>query len=393
MTTTDRESPLDSPQPPAHPDPVGGGTGGNGSEPRRLSDRLSRLWADPGSRRVCIGWAALVASLVVYFFIAGIPWSQNWVFIYITAGLIVSSLGTGVRWKRLLADWLPLFLVLTGYGYLRSYASHTLWGPLVKPQVWFDTHVFGGLAPTVQLQRWLYSPGLHFWDYLCWCCYMTHFFASFIVAGVLWKTNYPNFKRYVPLFVALTFAGYVTYVLYPAMPPWLASQTGISPCDPHRPRGTRPPPLPHRGVDLHRREQIRQQRGGDAVTARRLSDVDLPLLLEKPRRAPASSLRRTRSSWPSPWCTPASTSSSTSCSAGSTPRRSSISARSSWTGGKCGSSRSAWRYPRRPETGGTAGGGSAGGGTGCGDQTSVTAMPFQKATLSVISLAASFGVG
>jgi membrane-associated phospholipid phosphatase len=81
-----------------------------------------------------------------------------------------------------------------------------------------------GVDPTVQLQRWLYRPGLHFWDYLVWACYMTHFFASFIIAGVLWKTNYPKFRRYVPLFVGLTFIGYVTYVLYPAMPPWMASE-------------------------------------------------------------------------------------------------------------------------------------------------------------------------
>ena len=37
--------------------------------------------------------------------------------------------------------------------------------------------------------------GSHFWDYLVWACYMTHFFASFIIAGVLWKTNYPKFRR------------------------------------------------------------------------------------------------------------------------------------------------------------------------------------------------------
>lgn len=190
---------------------------------------VQQRWAEPGGRKVLIGWAILVASLIVYFFVAGIPWSQNWVFLYITAGLVISSLGTGVRWKRLLKDWLPLFLVLTVYGYLRDYASHTLWGPFVRPQVWFDSHVFGGVAPTVQLQRWLYSPSLHVWDYLVWCCYMTHFFVSFIIAGVLWKTNYDKFRRFVPLFVGLTFLGYITYVLYPAMPPWLAAQTGHLP--------------------------------------------------------------------------------------------------------------------------------------------------------------------
>ncbi len=179
-------------------------------------------WTDRRQRRVLIGWGILAASLVGYFFVAGIPWSLDWVFFYILAGIIISSLGSGVRWKRLVVDWVPLFAVLWFYGLLRGYAAHTLWGPFIRPQVWFDTHVFGGTAMTVRLQHWLYTPGLHFWDYLVWCCYMSHFFVSFIIAGVLWKTNYPKFRRFVPLFVGLTFLGYTTYVLYPAMPPWMA---------------------------------------------------------------------------------------------------------------------------------------------------------------------------
>jgi hypothetical protein len=188
----------------------------------RPPGRLFDHWSDRGRRRVLVGWSVLVASLVIYYFVAGIPWSLDWVFVYVTGGIVISSLGSGVRWKRLVIEWLPLFLVLYVYGFLRDYANHPLWGPFVKPQAWFDAHVFGGLSPTVQLQRWLYSPGLHFWDYLVWGCYMSHFFASFIIAGVLWKTNYPKFRRFVPLFVGLTFLGYGTYVLYPAMPPWMA---------------------------------------------------------------------------------------------------------------------------------------------------------------------------
>jgi hypothetical protein len=218
-------------------EPLSGSSSGHGSSGSWFASR----WSNPSSRRVMIGWAVLVASLVVYYFVAGIPWSTNSVLIYVMAGLVVSSLGSGVRWKRLLMDWLPLVVVLFGYGILRGYASHTLWGPVstlgslsqqafYAPQIWFDTHVIGlGVDPTVQLQRWLYRPGLHVWDYLAWACYMTHFFASFIIAGVLWKTNYPKFRRYVPLFVGLTFIGYITYVLYPAMPPWMASEFGHIP--------------------------------------------------------------------------------------------------------------------------------------------------------------------
>jgi hypothetical protein len=237
MTTTEDEDRIAVATPASSPAPIDEGIDGV-IEP--LSDPSSgrggqgswfaARWADSGSRRVIIGWAVLIASLVVYYFVAGIPWSTNSVLLYVMAGLVVSSLGSGVKWKQLVKDWLPFFLVLTVYGLLRSYASHTLWGPFVRPQVWIDTHIFGlGVDPTVQLQRWLYSPGLHVWDYLCWCCYMSHFFVSFIVAAVLWKTNYAKFRRFVPLFVALTFLGYVTYVLYPAMPPWMAGSRHFLP--------------------------------------------------------------------------------------------------------------------------------------------------------------------
>jgi hypothetical protein len=206
---------------------------------RTFLDWVSYRFSDPGRRRVTIGWVLYAISLIVYYILAGIPWSTNSVLLYVVAGLIISSLGSGVRWKQLMLDWLPLIVVLFGYGILRGYAAHTLWGQrsflhgtmvqaFVTPQVWFDTHVFS-VDPTVQLQRWLYRPGLHFWDYLVWVCYMSHFFASFIIAGVLWKTNHARFRRYVPLFVGLTFIGYITYVLYPAMPPWMASQFGRMP--------------------------------------------------------------------------------------------------------------------------------------------------------------------
>jgi membrane-associated phospholipid phosphatase len=237
MTTTEDEDRIAVATPASSPAPIDRGIDG-AIEPGSDSSSgrggqgswFAARWADSRSRRVIIGWAVLIASLVVYYFVAGIPWSTNSVLLYVMAGLVASSLGSGVRWKRLLMDWLPLVVVLFGYGILRGYASHTLWGPFYRPQVWFDTHVTGfGVDPTVQLQRWLYRPGLHFWDYMVWACYMTHFFASFIIAGVLWKTNYPKFRRFVPLFVGLTFIGYITYVLYPAMPPWMASQFGHIP--------------------------------------------------------------------------------------------------------------------------------------------------------------------
>jgi membrane-associated phospholipid phosphatase len=190
-----------------------------------------------------LGLAAVFGMSVRWF---GFPLSSDTVLLWITATLFVSCLGDGARWRRLVRDWLPLYAVLAIYDLLRGYASHTLWGPFVRPQVWLDTHAFGGVAPTVQLQRWLFDPqNLHAWDYAVWFTYNTHFLASFVVAAVLWKVDYPQFKRYVPLFVGLTAIGYLTYVLYPAMPPWLASQTG------HLAHTTRVMPVVWDHVGLH----------------------------------------------------------------------------------------------------------------------------------------------
>jgi len=99
--------------------------------------------------------------------------------------------------------------------------------PHVIPQVRIDEWLFGGTAPTVTLQHALYTPGVaHVWDYAAFAVYMTHFVVPFAVAALLWKFSHDRFRRFATLFVLLTFAALVTYTLYPAVPPWLASQNG-----------------------------------------------------------------------------------------------------------------------------------------------------------------------
>ena len=115
------------------------------------------------------------------------------------------------------------------YDALRGSAGKLLL-PHVLPQVRIDEWLFGGTAPTVTLQHWLYTPGVaHPWDYAAFAVYMTHFIVPFIVAGVLWKYAHERFRRFAWLFVLLTFAALVTYAMYPAVPPWMASQNGYLP--------------------------------------------------------------------------------------------------------------------------------------------------------------------
>jgi len=200
----------------------------NGAEQPGVFARL-RLGFERASprRRLVVGWSVFAALFVLFVVFIGLPYSEDDLLIWLTAALFVASLGDPGQWRRgLIRDWLPLYAVLAVYALLRGYASHVLWGPFVKPQIVFDRFIGGGSVPTVTLQRWLFNAKhLHVWDYLVWLTYMSHFFTSFTVAGVLWKRDHARFRRFVPTFVGLTFLGYVTYVLYPAVPPWLASQT------------------------------------------------------------------------------------------------------------------------------------------------------------------------
>jgi hypothetical protein len=218
-------------QPVAALEPVAPVTGGRAGSPSGLVGRLARIWHVPARRRLLIGWAVFATALSIDIALLGIPYSEDEILIWVTAALFVASLGDLTRWRTgIIRDWIPLYAVLAVYALLRGYASHVIWGPFLTPQIWFDQHLFGGVVPTVQLQRWLFNANdIRPWDYAVWLTYMTHFFTSFVVAGVLWKVAYPRFRRFVPLFVGLTFMGYLTYVFYPAIPPWMASQQGRLP--------------------------------------------------------------------------------------------------------------------------------------------------------------------
>jgi hypothetical protein len=190
-----------------------------------------KAWLARSRNRTILGWLAFAVAFAVYVAVQGFPYSEDTVLLWVTAALLVSSLGDLSRWRRgLVRDWLPLYVVLATYALLRGYASHVLWGPFIRPQVAFDNFIGLGVAPTVRLQSLLFNPAhLRPWDYAAWAVYMTHFFVCYVVAGVLWKRDYARFKRFVPLFVGLTFVVYAGYVFYPAIPPWMASQNGYLP--------------------------------------------------------------------------------------------------------------------------------------------------------------------
>jgi membrane-associated phospholipid phosphatase len=177
------------------------------------------------ARRLTIaGVAGFAAASVALVAAQGLILSRDWLFAWLLLGLLAMSLADPKRWVRgVIVDWLPLMIVLLCYDLSRPVQEWLGTASHVFPQVDLDRWAFGGALPTSTLQHALYDPGVaHWWDYATFLVYLSHFFVTLTVLAVLWKVNYPRFREYRTLVVALATAGFVTYVLFPAVPPWLA---------------------------------------------------------------------------------------------------------------------------------------------------------------------------
>jgi membrane-associated phospholipid phosphatase len=187
--------------------------------------RLDRLWIRRGAP---VLWLVAFAGYSAAF---EVPVSRAIVVPWVLAGVLAFSIAQPKRWLRgVVFDWLPFLAVLFAYDVLRGLADGLL-PTHVLPQLHADQGLFGGVAPTVWLQHHLYHGAAHlrWYDYGVWVVFLTHFYATLVLGGVLWVVARERFRRWMSMACLLAVMGFATYVLYPAAPPWLASATGHLP--------------------------------------------------------------------------------------------------------------------------------------------------------------------
>jgi PAP2 superfamily protein len=177
-----------------------------------------------------LGRRAVVVGVPVVYLVAlgvviaswGLPVARDQLFMWLGLGMAAFSVAAWRSWGGMVLEWLPFFGLLVAYDFLRGAVSVAPERAHVAAQVAFDKAIAGGEVPTVWLQQHLWSPGhIHWYDYGVWAVYMTHFFAVWVVAAVLWRVSRQRFRRYAVLTIVLTLGAFLTYWLYPAQPPWL----------------------------------------------------------------------------------------------------------------------------------------------------------------------------
>jgi hypothetical protein len=133
------------------------------------------------------------------------------------------------RAKTFLWDWLPLVVLLFGYEYVRNLVPLINDRVYVRPMIAADRFVFGGV-PTIALQARFYTPDSpHWYDYAAVSLYLAHFIFPLGVAFLFWLQDRKIFKEYSAGLLTLSYLAYLTYLIFPAAPPWLAAQSGLLP--------------------------------------------------------------------------------------------------------------------------------------------------------------------
>ena len=174
--------------------------------------------------------AAGYALLVITLLVITDRFDRPTVLAGVLGGMVVVAWRNPRPWARFLMDWMPLFVILVSYDLIRAQADSLIPRAHLEPQRSIDEFIGGGTAPSVRLQADYFRPNhLHWYDYALFCVYLTHFVAAIVVGAVLYMMNRERFRRFAKIFLAFSLAGYLTYVVYPAIPPWLASKQGALP--------------------------------------------------------------------------------------------------------------------------------------------------------------------
>lgn len=121
--------------------------------------------------------------------------------------------------KRL-GPFVILILVYESFrGVANSLNSHVNY--LLAPHV--DKFLFGSL-PTSDLQRWLWHGHVRWFDFVFYIPYLLFFVLPLSLAVLVWKTRDKYYWRLITTYLTVFFAAFLTFLILPAAPPWLASQ-------------------------------------------------------------------------------------------------------------------------------------------------------------------------
>lgn len=177
----------------------------------------------------------LLLQIGIVTLISGLMMSQGkFPSISLMALLVFAVFLWRARGRAFLLNFAPFVLLLATYESLRGMADTLGLASLhITDLIAWERTLFGGNIPSYVVQQALTErPYTGIVDILANTLYMSHFIVPVVVAVLLWQYHR---SRYWPFLLGLTFlsySGFLTYVFFPAAPPWWATYYGYLPDQP-----------------------------------------------------------------------------------------------------------------------------------------------------------------
>lgn len=170
---------------------------------------------------ISIGIAGSIACVFLYAREPSFPTPDKLLLFAFFLGLIF---GQAFELMKRLA---PFILLLATYDLFRGFADYLnsnvnyMFMPIV------DKLMFFGQLPTRVFQNVLWNGTVQWYDFAMYVMYMMHYVFPVVLAIYIWKRRESEYWRFVTTFVLVSFAGFLTFLAFPAAPPWMASDLGL----------------------------------------------------------------------------------------------------------------------------------------------------------------------
>lgn len=122
--------------------------------------------------------------------------------------------------------FLPFVALLLVYDSFRGIADDLNTFVHFTEMIDADRWLFAGQLPTAVLQEWWWHGAVQWYDFYFYFLYTMHFVVPILLAVLIWRLKDALYWPYVAGLVILSFGAFITYVAFPAAPPWMASDLG-----------------------------------------------------------------------------------------------------------------------------------------------------------------------
>jgi hypothetical protein len=178
-----------------------------------------------GLRTIYLLQFAYLCFVFTVFTVQGMGLTPDTIFLLLAVGFA----WRGNRWP-FIRDFAPFILLLLSYDAMRGFADELGGSVHVGYPIAIDKALFFGHVPTVVLQGWLFDANSARWyDYVADLLHVLHFVVPLFFAAIIWQHYRPHYWPFVISLLLTSYAAFVTFMLLPTAPPWMAGQNGDLP--------------------------------------------------------------------------------------------------------------------------------------------------------------------